>query len=291
MLDRIYLDVVQEGERCTGRQPGTLLDSLSALDMWVGGFVTFSELTLIQALTASAGSEALCNLISLLTCMTVVCCSTFSELDVSIFWIRELGFLSLSLRLKRFLSPARPTRAFVCNVAGLRYAWWISGVHRPSFALITSVHFSVACRKKLRSLASLSPDRLLVSTWSSQPSAKFSSVRSWWATSPLIAFILGHIYCSVRSTGLCVSLLLSVSLFAPLMVMTRAGGLPQVFERAGISGRWIPETQCRSSISCFWALVARACRWSRRDLIGERVQNRYRSEDTSVCQQGFHTIS
>ena len=45
-----------------------LLDSLSALNMWVGGFFTFSELALIQALTVSARSEALYNLVSLLTC-------------------------------------------------------------------------------------------------------------------------------------------------------------------------------------------------------------------------------
>ena len=96
--------------------------------------------------------------------------------------------------------------------------------------------------KKPRSPASLSLDWLLVPTRLSQPSAKFSSVRSWWATSPLIAFISGHIHCSFHSTRLCVSLLLSVSLFAPSMVMTRAVGSPQVFERAGISGRRNPET-------------------------------------------------
>ena len=127
--------------------------------------------------------------------------------------------------------------------------------------------------KKPRSPASLSLDWLLVPTRLSQPSAKFSSVRSWWATSPLIAFISGHIYCSVSSTRLCVSLLLSVSLFAPSMVMTRATGSSQVFERAGISGRWIPETQCGSSTSCFWASVARVCRWSGRDLISGWVQD------------------
>ena len=58
--------------------------------------------------------------------------------------------------------------------------------------------------KKPRSPVSRSLDWLLVPIRLSQPSGKFNSVRSWRATSPLIAFISGHIYCSFRPTRLCV---------------------------------------------------------------------------------------
>jgi len=49
---------------------------------------------------------------------------------------------------------------------------------------------------------------------------------------PLIAFISNHVYHRFHPTGLCVSLMLSVSLSSPLMATK---DLPQIFESTSIS--------------------------------------------------------